>query len=270
MLTFIKFKSKYDIICVGDFMDKYALGNFLAELRNQKGLTQEQLSEMINVNYKTISKWENGNSLPSLDTLSQLCEIYNVSLYEMSIYKRIDNPLISKDNIKKIINKNSIIKYMFLKIFLLVLSIIALIFVTYTFIYTTNNYGQMAVYELKSEDEYFDINGLYIEANDEIYILISKIEILNTNNKHIYDTTKKLKYSLFMNNQLIESKDINFEHESTLEDILSSINIYISKKQKINKSNNLKLTISYKNNQYKEISFIIYTSPKHKNNKLFY
>ena len=120
MLTFFNIILIYVIISLGDFMDKYGLGNFLAQLRNKKGLTQEQLAEMINVNYKTISKWECGNSTPSLDTLAQLCEIYDVSLYEMSIYKRIKNPLISKNNIKKIINKQSITKFIILKIILII------------------------------------------------------------------------------------------------------------------------------------------------------
>ena len=40
MLTFFVLLSKYVIISSGDFMDRYALGNFLADLRNEKGLTR--------------------------------------------------------------------------------------------------------------------------------------------------------------------------------------------------------------------------------------
>lgn len=43
-------------------MDTKKIGMFLKELRNENGMTQEQLGERIGVSNKTISRWETGVS----------------------------------------------------------------------------------------------------------------------------------------------------------------------------------------------------------------
>lgn len=48
-------------------MNQQKIGEFLKELRKQKGLTQEQFAEIVNVSNRTVSRWENGNNLPDLD-----------------------------------------------------------------------------------------------------------------------------------------------------------------------------------------------------------
>lgn len=50
-------------------MDQIKIGNFLRELRKEKGLTQEQLAEKFNVARRTVSRWETGNNMPDLDIL---------------------------------------------------------------------------------------------------------------------------------------------------------------------------------------------------------
>ena len=44
-------------------MDQRKIGLFLKRLRNEKGLTQEQLAEHFHVSSRTISRWETGVSL---------------------------------------------------------------------------------------------------------------------------------------------------------------------------------------------------------------
>lgn len=41
-------------------MDQKKTGGFFRELRKEKGLTQEQLAEQLNVSGRTISRWETG------------------------------------------------------------------------------------------------------------------------------------------------------------------------------------------------------------------
>lgn len=43
-------------------MDQKKIGSFLKELRKEKELTQEQLSEILGVTNRSISRWENGVS----------------------------------------------------------------------------------------------------------------------------------------------------------------------------------------------------------------
>ena len=44
-------------------MNQIKIGEFLKELRKEKGLTQEQLAEQFNVSLKYVSIWETGGSL---------------------------------------------------------------------------------------------------------------------------------------------------------------------------------------------------------------
>ena len=44
-------------------MDLIKVGKFLQSLRKEKGLTQEQLAEMVGVAQRTVSRWETGVSL---------------------------------------------------------------------------------------------------------------------------------------------------------------------------------------------------------------
>ena len=52
----------------------------LASLRKQKGLTQTDLAEKLNVSRQAISKWEGGVAVPSTENLRVLSELYGVSL----------------------------------------------------------------------------------------------------------------------------------------------------------------------------------------------
>ena len=59
------------------------LANRLAELRKQKGLSQEELADKLQVSRQAISKWERGEASPDTDNLIELAKIYEVSLDEL-------------------------------------------------------------------------------------------------------------------------------------------------------------------------------------------
>ena len=64
-------------------MDMQKIGVFLIELRKEKGLTQEQLAETLNVSRRTVSRWETGSNLPDLDLLVEMSDLYKVDLREL-------------------------------------------------------------------------------------------------------------------------------------------------------------------------------------------
>lgn len=70
-------------------MDTIKIGNFLAELRKEQGLTQEALGEKLDVTNKTVSRWENGNYLPPVEMLQELSKLYAVSINEILCGERI-------------------------------------------------------------------------------------------------------------------------------------------------------------------------------------
>ena len=64
-------------------MDLQKIGTFLKELRKEKGFTQEQLAESLNVSRRTVSRWETGSNMPDLDILIELSDFYAVDLREL-------------------------------------------------------------------------------------------------------------------------------------------------------------------------------------------
>ena len=71
-------------------MDLKNTGKFIAELRKEKGYTQEQLGDKIGVTNKTISRWETGIYLPPADALLALGELFHVSVNEILSGKRLN------------------------------------------------------------------------------------------------------------------------------------------------------------------------------------
>lgn len=82
-------------------MDQIKTGKFIATLRKEKDLTQEQLGEKLGVTNKTISRWENGNYMPDIEMLSLLSKEFDVSINELISGERL---LI--DNFKKAADNN--------------------------------------------------------------------------------------------------------------------------------------------------------------------
>lgn len=64
-------------------MDTKKIGEFLKELRKEKGLTQEQLAEILLVSGRTVSRWETGTNMPDLSVLIQMAEFYGVEIKEI-------------------------------------------------------------------------------------------------------------------------------------------------------------------------------------------
>ena len=64
-------------------MNQQKTGEFLKELRKEKGLTQEQLGEKFFVSSRTVSRWETGSNLPDLQTLIELAEFYDIDIREI-------------------------------------------------------------------------------------------------------------------------------------------------------------------------------------------
>ena len=86
-------------------MDMKLTGNFLKELRKEKGITQEQLAEIMGVAGRTVSRWETASNMPDLSLLLQLAEFYKVDVGELLDGKRKEKTSDNED--KELLNKIS-------------------------------------------------------------------------------------------------------------------------------------------------------------------
>lgn len=64
-------------------MNQEKIGNFISQRRKQKGLTQEQLGEKLNVSKNAVSKWERGICMMDIALLEPLSNILDVSIAEL-------------------------------------------------------------------------------------------------------------------------------------------------------------------------------------------
>lgn len=64
-------------------MNENKIGSFIQLTRKEKGMTQKDLADKIGVSDKTISKWENGNSVPDTEILTSLCQSLDISVNEL-------------------------------------------------------------------------------------------------------------------------------------------------------------------------------------------
>ena len=61
-------------------MDCIKVGNLILALRKEKGMTQKQLADKMNISDKTVSKWERGLGCPDVSLLPELSDILGVNI----------------------------------------------------------------------------------------------------------------------------------------------------------------------------------------------
>ena len=93
-------------------MNQKEIGYFLKQLRNEKGLTQEQLAEILGVSGRTVSRWETGTNLPDLSILIQISEYYQVEMKEILNGERKSGDMDSelKETLLKVADYNELEK----------------------------------------------------------------------------------------------------------------------------------------------------------------
>ena len=79
-------------------MDQIKIGKFIQEKRKEKSLTQSELAEKLNVSDRAVSKWENGNCIPDVSNIQELCKILNITINDLFSGCVVD----MKDNEKKL------------------------------------------------------------------------------------------------------------------------------------------------------------------------
>lgn len=72
-------------------MNQIKIGQFIAQTRKEKGLTQRQLADELLISDRTISKWETGKGLPEVSLMLPLCEILGINVNELLSGERLSD-----------------------------------------------------------------------------------------------------------------------------------------------------------------------------------
>ena len=210
---------------------EYSFAKYINDLRVKRNLTQKALAEKIQVSDRTISKWENGLTVPDLHNIRAICKELGVSANSVVLEKstlgdHIRNFFRFLFKIRKYIF-NNIIKLILLIIFILLL------------IYFINNYNALNIYILNYDSDDIKIsNGYFIRSKVRNILLIDNIELVNED-PNISDIKLEL-YTLVNSDRVVlyESDNLNdiFLDELTgypdvlHKDVVSSItkNVYLT------------------------------------------
>ena len=71
-------------------MNQVDIGKFIASCRKEKGLTQAQLAEKLNITDRAVSKWETGKCMPDSSIMLELCNILDVTVNELLSGERVE------------------------------------------------------------------------------------------------------------------------------------------------------------------------------------
>ena len=224
----------------------------LQKLRKDRGYSQEQLADLLEVSRQSVSKWESGTTYPEMDKLLSLCKIFNVTLDDLTNDNVTDKNIKerSKNNfsnlfysILDIINKSfEMFKSMTSKekgkciIELFILFIILLIFkIPFNFINNSIikifiNFSSKT-YDILSSIWYFISNTIYLILFIAIFVYVYKIRFLDKFNrsegiKIKDDNDNNVKFTEDNNDLILDNK--KEKHNFFLFDILAKIfNIFL-------------------------------------------
>lgn len=71
-------------------MNQEKIGKFIAKLRKENNMTQQELADKLGITDRAISKWENGRGLPDLSLIKPLCDELSVSINELLAGERLN------------------------------------------------------------------------------------------------------------------------------------------------------------------------------------
>ena len=85
----------------------------LSSLRKQKGYSQEEFAYLLGVSRQSVSKWESGASIPELERLVEIANIFEVSLDELVKGEKavIQGAVISDEQLHRVLRKSMSYEY---------------------------------------------------------------------------------------------------------------------------------------------------------------
>ncbi len=162
-------------------MDNNKFGNFIIQLRKEKGLTQQQLAEKLYITDKAVSKWERGLSFPDITLLKSLADVLEVNISELincekgneediDIQKEIDQAVKNIEKIRKEKNKK--------RILIISISTILIIFIGYLSLKYYNKFHPKTIVD---GENIYTIGNYNLSKNglDKMIEIIEKSENMN-------------------------------------------------------------------------------------------
>lgn len=198
------------IIIVMKEIDNEKVGKFIENLRKEKGLTQQDLADILSVSNQAVSKWEGGRNLPDIAIQRVICDTFNITMEELHAGERD----IKKRNKTKKIRKEN-------KIFSIALMCIVPVMVFFV-VYFIINFRALKIYysnsQITNEENSIRANLLIFKLPRKLIIFINNIYPYNYEVKDsdlldlkLYSGNKKLLNSSMIKNDIFEIDALTFD-----------------------------------------------------------
>ena len=176
-----------------------SFAKYIINLRLNRNLTQKALAEKIQESDRTISKWENGLTVPDLINIRNICKELGVSANSVVLEKRT-----LLDRFKDFLRLLKIFwKHLYNNIFKLIFAILFILLI----IYFINNYNSVSVYLLNYDSSSITIDkGYFIKTKIDTILMIDNIE-LNKDYDSEIDTLELELYILMNGDKVTIYKD---------------------------------------------------------------
>lgn len=196
-------------------MNQQKIGKFIQERRKEKELTQAQLAEKLGVSNRTISKWENGNSLPDYSMFNDLCSELDISINELlsgeklteeNYQEKFENNFVNTIEYNNKMRNKKIRKLIFILMFIVVVYLLYKWFVLWYYGPHNDIYDDQFPYN--DNISYLDIsgNGLANKKFDSNWFNIYVPEGFNL-------VTDKAKSGLVMDNCDLYANDLKVKDD---------------------------------------------------------
>jgi len=189
-------------------MDIEKIGQFIKELRKEKNISQNELSEEIHVTRQAISAWENGKAVPDSDVLLILSSYFNVSINEILLGKRLTSDEDLENLTLQLIDDHNKKIRKIKKLIISLSTTIILSLVIFLGYYFLNNYNSIKVYKVSGKENIFMThNGIFVTTKNKVYLRLGKItqqnleEEKDINKVKLYYKYKNKEYILFEENK---------------------------------------------------------------------
>ena len=159
--------------------DLQKIGNYIKELREKKNLSQKDLADRLQLDNKTVSKWERGTSAVDITYLVRLADVLSTTPEEILLGSNNPND-IKKSKLIEYVKKEKIKVFI---IFIILLSVISL-----TSIITINKIkrdNQIDYYEIKTSKD-FNIEAQIISNSKKSFLIINNIYDINNLMDYVY------------------------------------------------------------------------------------
>jgi len=85
-------------------IDKNLFGKRLRELREKRNMTQEELSNLLDIEWQHVSRLENGKNLPSCNILIKIAQVFDIDIRKLTEYEYLDENINIDEAINKLLN----------------------------------------------------------------------------------------------------------------------------------------------------------------------